>query len=250
MGNCLVTKLKESVDNSNLITLGSIRLKLQSVTSKPAVSFGPTNHKVTLINGSFTSLTDYNTGNAITLPAEIGAIGNEFSLVTSENAPTIEIGDFYSIENLTIFGLSAEPIKTSDFKVLNNPVYALPECTNRTAFTGNWSDIINLGSTNEVSAIHLINTPDVEGDIQDFATWMPNCVFMDFKNSGIVGSIENYIQALRTTNRTRSNSITIGNTLGCHITFNGSSIGESDILNQALTWTENNITYNGVTINA
>jgi hypothetical protein len=250
MENCLKTKLKGSVDNNELVTLGAIRLPLQGNVGKSYVGLGTENHKVSLISGSFYDLKYASSSEPISLPAMLGGTSNEFTFICGSEGPTIEIGDKYSIQNLMIFGFSAEPIKTEDFKFLQNPVYMLPNCTVNTIFTGQWSDILELGSTDSVSSITLENTPNVNGVLKDFAAWMPNCAVMSLKNSAVTGSIENYIQELRNTNRTRTNSITVANTLGSHVTFNGNSIGGTDITNQSITWTENTITYNGITVNA
>lgn len=243
--NCLVTKLKASVD-IDAPKLGYIKIHLLGGLNETYRQLGHNSaHKISLISGELT-LKITETGEVINLPAEIPANTN-LTYITGNNGAVIEISDKYNIDNLSVFGMTSDTISTKEF-VFNKPIYFLFNQVSqaRNNIIGNWNDIINK-PTSRVSSIDIQYSSKINGELKDFARWCPDCVSISLNGSAITGSIEEYIQILRTTNRTRPNSIdfTPGET---NVTFNGESVSLSAPGN--ITWTDNTITYNGVTVDA
>ena len=69
---------------------------------------------------------------------------------------------------------------------------------------------------------------------------------LNIRKTNCTGTIESFVQALRANGRTTGSIAMSSSTNNSNVTFNGSTAN----VKGALTWTENTITQNGITVDA
>ena len=253
--NCLVTKLKATVNNSNLEKLGVLDI---FGTGNADIGFkGSSPITVKCVSGTMYS--DQARTQAIT----------EKVIPVSANTTYLYIADGTHIEvsskyNITFFFATpaTEMISTEDFKYSTGITrLTVPQ------IKGKLSDLSGLTSC---TTLELVGTSapynfEVEGDISDIAgltaltkinLMRAQKVIGSFESLGkcialkdiqlaetrIGGTVEAFVARQRGAGRTTASNIAISL---ADTTFNGSSVTHS---NTTLSWTATTITFNGVTI--
>jgi hypothetical protein len=279
MENCLVRKLKGVVNNDNLEKLGIIRISIGTYesNSKYYISFnlGDTEHGISLLGdnnivGTYPSeiLAKVDNHHVNYLGTENTSI-NPLIQVEESGVAVLEIDNKYALKYFLLndrctscaikggmkafkssmeyidVGHYSEPVYTKDlvdlvslkYFNLNNNFYS---------FNGNLLDLSVLTNV-EVLWANSINNK-VTGNITDIGNLI-NLKQIKFSgNTGVTGSIEEFVAAQRLAGRTiESTGIDFSRGMA-NVTFNGNST----LTNHActLTWTADSITYDGVTISA
>lgn len=255
--NCLVTKLKATVNNSNLEKLGVLDIY---GTGNADIGFkGSSPITVKCVSGTMYS--DQARTQAIT-EKEIPVSANT-AYVYITNGTHIEVSNKYAI-TFVFATPQTEKISTEDFKYSTGITrLTVPQ------IKGKLSDLSGLTSCTTLelvgSAVQYADAHDLEGDIADIAglTALTKInlvkareVYGSFESLGkcialteikiaetfIAGTVEAFVARQRGAGRTTASNIAISL---ADTTFNGSSVTHS---NTTLSWTATTITFNGVTI--
>ena len=153
-------------------------------------------------------------------------------------------GDLANISGCTklnkIFNLKISPNLTGSLSDLA-PLTALTilDLTGSSHITGSLSDLAPLTALTKLALVNAIN---ITGNIKDIRQPV---TLLSIYNTGIVGELIEFVKTQRAAGRT-TGSCNNGGWWGNNITFNGSNPGGGA---QTLSWTENTITNNGVTVN-
>jgi hypothetical protein len=304
MGNCLVTKLKGTVDNPNLEKLGVWEFEVQALESPTNASqwfnFIDSNEGTITAeiigDGHFIwqwsyAEDGYDAGKIIEMQHPTGIVGKTGSgnVYLSNGNYKVRISNKYNINILT----SAECIKAIELDklayshitqfnerggVVNGNIDVLKDVPSlnlriRGNMYGTLEKLMNTGRTSLIAFssgadrriditgdIHsVVNSPNVQvldvgynsgiyGDI----SYLGYCTALTdayvFVGTSVSGSIESMIARFRLQGKTTGtlNTQTYGNK---QVTFNGQPLPD-ERHTEALSWTANTITCNGVTINA
>ena len=191
MNKCLVTKLNGSSNNSELLRLGEMRMKILKVSNPTSLTQGfaiSVNKPVVLKivdNGYFTDRTlTVNKGKTITLN-----IGFNDVWVSNDNVE-IAILDKYSITELSLY-----PSQTS-VSYIRNKYFNLSDLKYSTALTSlNLSnsqitgDIVNLKNLTSLTSLNL-EYSQVNGDIVNLKNLTALIIFR-ISNTNVTGDIVN-----------------------------------------------------------
>jgi hypothetical protein len=276
MENCLVKKLKATVDNSNLPIYGELKLKIKNgsfiqvvkaLTVDNCEVAGDTG--ITFKNTTFS--TDYSNPLQLT-----DSINNGFGVVASQDA-FITFSNKYVLIPLPSdtkrFGFDGVceiaggidsiiiPTDTKSFELTNSymslDIKDIADKLNKSNITslekirisqtsvGNklFGDISYFARTG-IKNIDISGNTNISGDIQSLGSiiTLENIALRD---TSVSGTIESFVVAQRAAGRT-TGSVS-GNSAGWGlVTFNGSTTNAKG----AVSWTASTITMNGVTINA
>lgn len=253
--NCLVTKLKATVDNSNLKKLGVLDIY---GTGNADIGFkGSSPITVKCVSGTMYS----DSGRTQAITEKVIPVSTNSSYVYIVNGTHIEVSSKYDI---TFFYATptTEMINTEDFKYstgitrltvpqikgnLSN-LSGLTSCTAlelvsssapyNFALEGTAADIAGLTA---LTKINLVRAQHVIGSFESLG----KCIALtDIKlaESNIAGTVEAFVARQRGAGRTTASNIAISL---ANTTFNGSSVTHG---NTTLSWTATTITFNGVTI--
>lgn len=266
MGNCLVTKLKGVVNNPNLLKLNEFRFnasafRIESVNDQMEFSIlsdntftDGTKTKVAqsisehdLAEAKKTTISVNNKWNIIYLLTRVPN-GEEMDLTSlsfSQNLGSIYIMGGYAstilkgakglIYGKNIFSLNFEAIMLEGKPTLAD---LIPKVNNK---------IITFGIRNMASTC-MSHVPD---ELTELAK-LTACTNYDWWTDDLDGDIEEFVAASRAYGRT-TGTINVNTNSYTHIRFQGQPVtgkvnpSEPDLV---LSWTENTITWNGVTINA
>lgn len=221
MGKCLVTKLKEVVDNDNILRLGEARIKI-------AVNETPSNQYINIAVSSDTDLeiigdsyfTDsslsVNLGKSKKLKPSDGIVKVYFNNAIAE----IGIRNKYNIRDIN-FSSSSKSMDLASFaysKSLNTinveytgmygDISALKNLNiGQIYLSGNkiYGDIASLKKMTSLSRLHINDDQDVYGDLSSLSG-LTNLVWLYFNHSGLTGSIDS-LRAL-----TKLTSVNLENT--------------------------------------
>ena len=255
--NCLVTKLKAVVNNSNLKKLGVFDIY---GTGNADIGFkGSSPITVKCISGSMYS--DSARTQAIT-EKEI-PVSDNAAYVYITNGTHIEVSNKYAI-TFVYATIATDKISTEDFKYSTGITrLTVPQ------IKGELSDLSGLTSCTTLelvgSSIQYVDAHDLKGDIADIAgltaltkinLMRAREVYGSFESLGkctaltdikiadtfIAGTVEAFVARQRGAGRTTASNISINL---ANTTFNGTSVTHNSV---TLSWTATTITFNGVTI--
>lgn len=264
--NCLVTKLKGTVNNPDLFKLNEWRFSSnsflirgnQNLTSTILSdnTFAADGSKIRvatdvrenqLSESKITELSIINkmdiTYILLSLPVglDLNVEGLEYNsnidtfIVESGSANNTIVGDVSKI-------ITNNPLNNLSFravKLKGNPTLSdLFKSVNTTITSVSFRDMYE-------NQIH-----HVDNELSEFAK-LTACTNLGWWNTDLKGSIEGYVTASRGYGRT-TGTVSVSITPGSHITFKGEAVaGKSSPTNLVtLSWTANTITWDGVTINA
>lgn len=254
MGNCLVTKLKGAVDNSNLLRIGEGCFEvMENKTANTIITAAKSPITIRKKDGSaFNAVANGETktgvtsvyGNAITLSdAGIYVIDDKYK-VTAVNSQrlynsypdTFDYSPLYSL-NVT-YGVALIDKLPKYKDTLKELIY-----TNVSLSENNLSYISVLTNLQTLQLSTLLGVSLTTGT---FGSFIPASVTTFRGGDGYMsGSIEDFVAARRAAGVTEG-SLSMA-WLGDGVTFNGNAVG---IATKTLSWTGSTITFGGETINA
>ena len=160
--------------------------------------------------------------------------------LTDSTNITGSLSDLAPLTALTSLNLAGATNITGSLSDLA-PLTALTSLnlTGATNITGSLSDLAPLTA---LTTISLLGATNITGNIKDIRQPVTS---LSIYNTGIVGELIEFVKTQRAAGRT-TGSCNNGGWWGNNITFNGSNPGGGA---QTLSWTENTITNNGVTVN-
>ena len=272
MGNyCLKTKLKSAVDNSKLLKLGEILCTKEiegettCFTSGAEVTFRPISGNIEAyssgtwydeeIQGGFIRVRGVGSF-AIGLNGKVASFRT--TNVTTHNDFLFEYIRNCSMNEIAFDANNAE-LSLGEVKE-NNTLrdFGLSNCSNITG------SLLNIASKfTNLRKVNLYGSSKIYGNVEDLASLQRTSAY-NLEAINLYGvnlneghdSIEQLIQAIRIAGRVSSegsNGISINKaatiTVPSKLKFNGSIVtaGGSNVY---ITWTENTITFNGVTVEA
>lgn len=240
---CLVTKLKASVNDDTLPKLGVVRFTLNPGEYSSYLTNPTGNSVLSLVSGSLTAK-DYNSGADKPLPMVLSKGDIFISLNVGENGAVIEITDKYNITYLSAIWKALSPIPASDL----NYMYSLREVNlsvgdgQKAGVVGDFAELKPLVNLERIYWRNELCTGDIA-----CAGYFPKLTRLEVFGSKVYGDLVNIAKVARKEGRA-SGSITLGWLNDTGITFNGETITKK--ADSKLEWTANTITWNGTTINA
>ena len=287
MGNCLITKLKGNVDNDSLPKFGKIEVPISVNNSNEFVHLLRLSDTMAkkefeceiigegnFIGGSFPN--GENLGKSVTLSSSLQQVyvsNGEFKLI---------IGNIYNINKITgvlyrfadfnmfkysdIYSISnefttAKPgiggkiiawqnltfVYTSDADKITGNVSELANCPLNALMITGTGITSNVSDLSQLTTLTNLQVTSTGGELSDLGT-LTNLSQLTVMGH-LSGSVESFVQALRTNGKT-SGSIKTNGRLGDDITFDGEHISNDYVANETLVWTATQITYKNKTINA
>ena len=160
--------------------------------------------------------------------------------LTGSSHITGSLSDLSPLTALITLRMSGLPHITGSLSDLS-PLTALTtlDLAGSSHITGSLSDLAPLTALTKLALVNAIN---ITGNIKDIRQPV---TLLSIYNTGIVGELIEFVKTQRAAGRT-TGSCNNGGWWGNNITFNGSNPGGGA---QTLSWTENTITNNGVTVN-
>lgn len=260
MNNCLITRLKGSVDNDSLLKIGELRLKASKVelAKSEGSSLDYICHQGGIYSDSDKKKPITHSGiesNSVTIYADSDSI---FSILPKYNLTELYLTGLDSVSgglsSFNIKGLRNLDIKGNiedDVENLNKDIVALfiTQAPNIKMSLDSISKFKNL------TYLTLKSPSQLVGDISRLGSLINLTNLNIDENTGISGTLESFVQAQRQYGRkTNSTGILCGYLAGTQITFNNEQL--VTLYDKKLVWTETTITLsntNGesaVTVNA
>lgn len=288
MENCLVTKLKGTVENDNLNFLGSVVTGLNSSGNDVSVTLAANSSdtlKVTVIGDGTLKNIDKtinygksreNNGSMYVKFDGGGKlkIDNKYKITTldltsNENVPIIDFSSLAYMEllsvlrlNKTAFGDISEIkgingltslVISGDGLIKGDITQLVNSCSNLSNIIISSTGItINMNNITDNRAAQITSfvffNTPTAGTIESFGKLI-SVEQLSFSSTQVSGSVESFVQKQREKGRTAfANPNNKNWYFNANITFNGSVVGSS--AHNDFSWTENTITLGGVTINA
>lgn len=264
MKNCLITKLKGTVDNSSLLKLGEVLTTIDSVSSPTLLNLYPVTGKTLTISADTNCLS---INNGVSYTNEVVISDNTECYVNNADAVNLKIYPKYDIlkagkwndednastviKNIDIFAYSTNivEIKLRNSNTDNGDIKNIKKCINLTSLEVNDGCTCNLSDLAGFTVLrHLTLPKNSYGNLSVLAN-IPTLIEINncFGNSRITGSIEEFVSIRRAAGQT-TGQISGGYLFAnCpNITFNGNPMGNND--SNKLTWDATTITISGTTI--
>lgn len=256
MSECLITRLKTSVNDNSLQYFGATNLKI-----RPNVN----NYMFGIITGNNPIKMIWNT-EAVTITKNDEVLTSPYSYINASSEQNFKItNNTNTYQPFGIFDFS----RIVSFNISTNCPFELPFDLNifkKHKFL-NFCQLLNIESKGDVSVFKNIKStyfislmgPEVIGDITSFSNMnLPtqSQAFLSIPSTSITGTIESLVQEFRKKGFTEySTGIRLGYITSTNkITFNGSVpiiLGpETSAGKNILTWTETTITLGDVTVEA
>ena len=190
MGNCLVTKLKGSTSNNELLRIGEMRMRIAKVENPTDANrgFGISVNKPVVLeivgDGYFTDKTlTVNKGKTITLNADVNGVW-----VSNDNVE-IAILDKYSITALSSFYPQTSAAYGSRLYLnLSDLKYSTALTSLNLAGTQVTGDIANLKGLTALTSLNFINIAQVTGDIANLKG-LTALTSLNLRNTQVTGDI-------------------------------------------------------------
>ena len=197
MAKCLVTKLNGSVDNIELLRLGEMRIKVESVESptKDTQGFGVSFIEPTTVeivgDGYFTdnTLTE-NKGKSIVVSSLQGVIVSQ--------ATTVAIRNKYKLLNLNVFIPSGNPYGKNKVLNIEDLKYSTPLTYLNLSTVQASGDIANLKNLTNLTVLNIAVT-NVSGDIANLKN-LTNLTVLNIAVTNVSGDIANLKNLTNLTN--------------------------------------------------
>lgn len=196
MSKCLVIKLNGSVDNNELLRIGEMRIKVESVESptKDTQGFGvyftePTTVEI-VGDGYFTDNTlKENKGKSMVVSGSQGVIVSQ--------ATTVAIRNKYKLLNLNVFIPSGNPYGKNKVLNIDDLKYSNSLSSLNLSSMQASGDIANLKNLVALTTLDIANT-NIRGDIANLKN-LTALTSIKINNTQISGDITNIYFALRGT---------------------------------------------------
>lgn len=255
--NCLKTQLKVSVNNPDLIKVGAMRFGIPSNTTTtawvPNFTALREGSVISVVSGSATATIN---GSSVILPYTFTGTSSDSAgivLTSGNEGAVIEFSNKYIVSNLQFLN-KCTGFNLHELKYNTVVAQSFPQCTSiNEKIVGTLDDIIK--DTDLKGGIYCIvaNLPNLTGDVRTFARIM-NFTGLNVYQSGVTGRIEDLVADLRESDRdtedqTIGTQITFRYPRQTKVTFNGNEVNISKD-EVTLSWTDNTITLDDVTIDA
>lgn len=228
MGKCLITKLKEVVDNENLVTMDTLKMKVKGVSSLPASAnviqvvmyYGNSSTFRVTGEGALAE----NAADAQTSTDKVLVVNNAYTFVKNVDC-NLYVTNKNKIEKLYITPNNVGSIihiDVSEFKYLSSPLFTDVRL-NGYSVSG---DIIAFKRCTRLNRLEII-AGSCNGDIATALGNLKSLTSIKFANSSqITGSIEGLASALVTNGKT-SGSLSV--TCNGIITYNGTAVSNGTV---------------------
>lgn len=242
MRNCLITQLKGTVLNDNLPIMGKFRISFNNVDNLSVGLFVRNNTPIKLSD--------------VVCSGTLAVTQNDLNYFIFTGTGTAIISNKYTITNIHAYGgtfdyseIDYVPLDTlffSEDTVVNN--------LNSWSDINKWNNITYLRLENKTISGESINLPNlgtlmlksIKGGLHISSLGLlQNLTTLLIKGGNLYGTFEDFIRARRTWQPTGSIASRF-NIINTGTTFNGEFIA-GDI---TMSWTENTMTVNGITIDA
>jgi hypothetical protein len=194
--NCLVTKLKGTVNNDSLLKLGELRFKLPSGLTKAYAGQYGAPVEISLISGTATAYKGSGESQVqVTFPVTAGDGVGTYITTTSECVVSvISKYELTSISGIIVAGY-IDLAELKYCKTINNVSTSLAPAIN---IFGDIKDLLNENTPVRpfnTEAVSFANCREVYGDFSDLAyfTSSVNTSKVNVYNSKIAGTIEKYV---------------------------------------------------------
>lgn len=263
MENCLVTKLKGTVDNNNLKKLGVLTIKYSNYSSFDAnVNFAiqtvGTGVTVKAVDSYFVNSSGVNIGDTLNISSNT----DSYVLPAPVGSGTIEIHNKYNLKSLKVTDTKFDAINTSEIDYLVNvetirvrlvgsleyaKMLSQISIFEQKIFNNVFGDISNFAGHTHLTELNLSNQRDVDGNILSVG----ECIALTKLSIGgtiVYGTIESFVQAQRVArvaaglSEGNSVGITMSYLSTCNVTFDGSPVPATFNSGCVLTWTGNTMT--------
>ena len=268
MVKCLVTKLNGSVDNNELLRIGEMRVKVESVESptKDTQGFGVTFREPTTVeivgDGYFTdnTLTE-NKGKSMVVTGTSGIIVSQATTVAIRNKYKLDSLVVYIPSSTTPYGknkvLNIDDLKyslsLSSLNLINTQVSGdIASLKNLTALTslnlGNTQVSGNLASLKSMTALTslVLNNTAISGDIANLNR-LTALTRLDFSQTNVSGDIANLKSLTALTSLVLNNTAISGDIANIYFALRGTAkdfnIAYCDNLSGDLASIPNNILF-------
>lgn len=249
MNNCLITTLKASVDNNNLLKLGEILVEIE-----PNGVFGnglwqnqEGTSVISIVSGSATISRPEGATFPFLVPK---TVGSRVTITAGSEGAVLKISDKYNLicADGILYHQAFTWSQINFFKNLEYVPWSKGNNTGVLNISGNLDEIADGNNWDSM----VLGATVLDGDISNFGKSRKFTSIAAYNCNKLYGTLESLVIKAREYRPTNSTGITLNGFDGCQVTFNGSNIlGESDSLtNAVLRWTASTITFNGVTINA
>lgn len=262
MAECLVTRLKASVNDPNLPILGALKLILYTTDGNIIIGAEtPGVVEVELLNTTFSDGTKKKTINSMsdTLPVAMTngdvevAVYNKSSFWYTFGLKNVD-GGLAELTGTKLQELNFSNKTDADFSTAAGASF--PYVKSFVAFGGSTakgdvSALINALSPSKLTTfLFLQNATNLQSfDISLFGKFT-KLTELNVSDAKVHGTIEAFVKGQRSYGRTSCDALKMGYKMGTDVTFNGESIPVGDYSNKTLSWTSTTITLGGVTITA
>ena len=245
MGQCLITKLKESVKDSSLLKIGEKTFILKA------------NKSVTLYGGNtLVRVVSGDTFNAISTVSDIPAQYNitEYRIIGgfvkfTNNGDTDMIVGVRQLSNLVAFSS-----QTSEDVEIDLSFFAIyPKDMNELTLWGakvvggTLQDILHVNDSKRTIWLNFRNCQGLSGNYEDLGDFKLNSMPIVANCPNVTGEIIEFVKRQRAAGKTTASYNESDWCSGSGLTFNGVKVPA--ISWTAISWTSNTITFNGTTIN-
>lgn len=235
---CLVTKLRASVADDSLTSLGVLRLTLKAKSQGTDAIVG-TGCKLSLVSGNL-NVTDINTGEVMIPPFNFTS--GYKKIVVGEEGAVIDISNKYEITNMEAIASVMMPTPFSYF-------FFCDKLTTMNDFDGAMGngfvgDVSDLSKFPKLARLRLRNKECV-GDVANLGDLL-NLTFLELNGDALTGKIEDMVVRYRKNGKTSGN-LNLGY-FATAVTFNGKAMTLDGT--SSLSWNATSITWNGTTITA
>lgn len=256
MENCLVTRLKGTVNNPDLIQLGHYRAVFDHETSYGALTTGNLPVTISVVSGN-ARIFEYG-DIEVSFPITISNT-TFYKIIPGDGDCVLDFDNKYTAETLDFLISNAKP---GSFQLEE-----LEYFTNLTHLFGSESDSALIFDTFDeykkglvLDRIVLIGLRSyfVTGNIKFIPYIFPNIVSDNnaqqergvcLYSSLITGALEDLVRSYRSIGKTVNSLKLLGWVRKADITFNGHSLADASYDNSTLSWTATTMTLNGETIN-
>lgn len=225
MGNCLVTQLKESVNNDSLKKLGVMRFSLNVTSTSTQYKFygavanksylkiisGPSGGKITSNTGSIDGTEFYLKPDLLTYTFNVTGtyvieITDKYNVSALDVVNSdVDLSDLYYSE-LTIIGVSGDD-NVGDLNKIDLSNILDLKVQNCSSIIGDLSEI-NFSSS--LRNVMIVLSPNIKGDISAFAG-KTSLRTLAFNNNKLTGSLSSILDCTSITNLQLNNSLVSGN---------------------------------------
>lgn len=237
MANCLVTKLKESVQNDNLSILGALTMRVNAATS-------PTDNqrrlqlvveenetvKITAVGGNFTkdgvsmnNLTIVNADGQVSLYFDNAnfkaVIDNKYGIRGISTDPNSILS--FDVSELVCPKVSQIALQSQltkgNINDMNLPALIQTRFTNSTHITGN---ISAFNTCNSCTSLVLSDCSNISGNIDSVGN-LTSLATIAIEGTNVEGTIEGFVAGQVNAGRTSTSNTIICNGFASHCTFGG-----------------------------